>query len=398
MPRTPPHILIAGAGIGGLTAAAALAHMGAKVDVFEQAKELHEVGAGLQQSANAMHVHKALGIAEAVIARGAAPQNAVLRRCDSGKPLLTVPLGDAHTDRYGAPYIHIHRADLQDILKTAAINAGVNIHLGKSVTGYSQNADSITLLCGAQTMTGDALIGADGIKSTLAAIINPDAQSPQFTGQTAWRGMVPSSALPLNLISADANAWLGGGAHIVAYYVRGGDFINFVAVQERKTWTDEGWNAPGEVNNLRRAFAGWDPRVTALLDACSETHLRGLFDRAPLPRWTDGRAALLGDACHPMLPFMAQGAACAIEDGYVLAAQVIKSHMDIPAALKRYESLRKPRATKIQNRSSKNAAMFHHDPGLLRTLRDIKFKIAQHIPAVQHSQFDWLYGYDANKG
>ncbi|WP_371398099.1 FAD-dependent monooxygenase [Fretibacter rubidus] len=394
-----PHILIAGAGIGGLTAATALAQKGSVVDVFEQATQLAEVGAGLQQSANAMHAHRALGIDAEVIKRGFSPHNVVLRDFKAGRPLLRVPLGDAHETRYGAPYVHIHRADLHDILRNAATKAGVTIHLGHSVTGFDQDAQKVTLHCGDKHYTGDALIGADGVRSTIAKQINPRAVEPRFTGQIAWRGIVSTATIPKDTLPPDATAWLGPGRHCVAYYLRGGELINFVAVEERDAWIDEGWSQKGDVKALRQAFAGWDPRLTTLLNACQETFLWGLFDHAAsnTTSWGKGRVSLLGDACHPMLPFMAQGAAMAIEDGYVLASEIMRDGPNIDSALRRYEIMRHPRTARIQKRSLDNAAMFHHGPGAAKFLRDAKLKIAQHLPAAQHSQFDWIYGYDATE-
>ena len=394
-----PHILVAGAGIGGLTVATALAQSGACVDLFEQAPHLSEVGAGLQQSANAMHVHRALGIEYAVIKRGFTPNNVTLRHYKNGRPLLTVPLGHTHQTRYGAPYIHIHRADLHDILRDAAIKAGVTIHLGHRVTGFDQDDNTVTLHCGKINYTGDVLIGADGVQSIIAQQLNPDATKPRFTGQIAWRGIVPTEAVPKDTLPPNATAWLGPRRHCVAYYLRGGTLINFVAVEERDKWTDEGWSHKGDVKTLRQAFSGWDPRLTTLLDACQETFLWGLFDYGASAKasWGQGRVTLLGDACHPMLPFMAQGAAMAIEDGYVLAREIMRYGANIQSALRRYEVQRRPRTSRIQKRSSDNAAMFHHGAGLARTLRNFKFKVAQHLPAAQHSQFDWIYGYDVTE-
>ena len=384
------HILIAGGGIGGLSAALAFAKRGARVSVFEKRAVLGEVGAGLQLSANAMHVLSALGVEAEIRAAGFAPNAAVLRDYQSGKPLLTTPLKHAHRARYRQDYLHIHRADLHRILFEAAIDAGAKIHSGNQAMRYTQSDNQITLHLDQHTVSGDILIGADGLHSQIHTQMLGQ-QKPQFTGQIAWRGLVSAKALPTGAIPPDANAWLGPGAHFVAYYVRGGDMINFVAVREQKQWTKESWHEAGEVKNLRNAFAGWDPRITALLGACDQCYLWGLFDRKPLPKWTDGRAALLGDAAHPMLPFMAQGAAMAIEDAWVLAASVTAQAGMPAAALADYETRRKPRASKIQAISRDNAKLFHTRSASGRRFRQLKLAIANKAPALRHARLDRIY-------
>lgn len=391
-----PHILIVGAGIGGLTAAIALARNGAKVDMFEQAAELGEVGAGIQQGPNAMHIHAALGIDKNIEAAAFEPESIEFRDYKSGKSLLSTPLKGAHESRYGQTYLHIHRADLHSILLGAAKKAGVRIHLGHSLDGYEQDHDNVFITSENKSYQGDILIGADGIKSkTRLQMLGPE--NNQYTGNVAWRGVVPASKLPKGHISPCANNWLGPQRHFVSYYIRGGDYINFVAIEERDTWTDEGWSQAGDMAELRAAFAGWDSRVTDVLDACESCYLWGLFDHPPLAGWTDGRVALLGDAAHPMLPFMAQGASMAIEDGWVLA-QCISANQDNPQhALKAYEKARYARATQIQKMSKDNAKLYHMNSPVQKLIRDIKFKIGTHIPAAAHSQLDKVFGVNAVK-
>lgn len=392
-------VLIAGAGIGGLTLALALARGGIKVDIFERAEVLSEVGAGLQQSANAMQVHVALGIADAVIARGFEPNRATMRRHDSGKMLLNVALKGAHRARYGQPYIHIHRADLHDILATAAVQAGATIHLGHAVSGYSQANDSVTVHSNKGERQGDILIGADGIHSSVRQSFPPhlrEGADARFTGQIAWRGTVPTDALPENLVPRDATIWLGPGRHLVAYYLRGGSLVNFVAVEERDEWTADGWHQAGDKADLLAAFADFETTVTTLLKACDAPFLWGLFDRPPLPHWTDGRVGLLGDACHPMLPFMAQGAAMAVEDAYVLSEAILNTG-DAAYALRSYEATRKPRTTKMQEISRNNADSFHHRQAAPRFLRDNSYRLASALPILSHMKLRGIYGHDVTK-
>lgn len=371
-----------------------LSRAGFSVDIFEQAEVLGEVGAGLQLSANAMHVLDAMGLREKITRVVFEPENAVTRHYLTGKAELTMPLRGAHKSRYGQPYYHIHRADLHELLLRAVNAEGVTIHLGRRVSGVFQSDDKLRLHCGDDCFEGDALIGADGLKSAVrTALFGED--TPRFTGQVAWRGLVPAGAVPAGMIPPDANAWLGPGRHFVSYYVRGGEMINFVAVEEREAWADEDWQCKGAINDVRAAFSGWDPRIETLLGACETCHLWGLFDRNPLPRWIKGRATLLGDACHPMLPFMAQGAAMAIEDAFILAKKL--SEHDVSSSLMAYEAARKPRTSLLQKISRDNAKLFHLRSPAARAIRAAKFTVASTVPAFAHGRFDRIYGEDVTK-
>ena len=392
---TSPHVVIAGGGIGGLTAAIILAQNGAAVKLVEQADAFTEIGAGLQQSPNAMHVHAAMGTNQAVIAAGFEPEFAALRDYATGRALLTTPLTDMCRARYGQPYIHIHRADLQDILVEAAKDVGVSLHMGHTANSFEQNSLFVTLKTDKDIFSGDVLIGADGIHSTIRAQMHGKTP-PRFTGQTAWRGTLPASAVPEDLLPKAANVWMGAGQHFVAYYLRGGDLINFVAVQEREAWVDESWTLKGGKTELRAAFDGWDACVTHLIDAVSNCHLWGLFDRAPLPFWSQGRTTLLGDAAHPMLPFMAQGAAIAMEDAWVIAQQILTA-TDIVDALTAYEIARSARGTKLQNISRDNAKLFHESGAFACALRGAKLGLASKVPALQHVKLGPIYGMNVTK-
>lgn len=351
-------IVIAGAGIGGLCAALALVKRGFEVAVYEQSPQLGEVGAGLQLSPNAMHVLQTLDVAEQVKAKAFRPKSAVMRHYQTGKTYFTVPLSDTATQKYAADYLHIHRADLHSLLLNACEKQKVSIHLGQAVQGYQQSAQGLTIqLESGTSLVADLLIGADGIKSQVQACML--GQTPaQFTGQVAWRGVVAANKLPKGLIKPNANLWVGPGKHFVSYYLRGGDLVNFVAVQERTDWHKESWNEPGNINELRDTFDGWHPEVTELLAASEQCFLWALFDRPPLNQWTDKNVALLGDACHPMLPFLAQGAAMAIEDSYALA-HYLATENDTSTALKAYQDLRLSRTSEIQLGARKNASLYH---------------------------------------
>lgn len=356
-------IVIAGAGIGGLCAALALAKRGFDVAVYEQGIHFGEVGAGLQLSPNAMHVLQALGVADEVKAKAFSPASAVMRHYQTGKNYFTVPLGVTAAQKYGANYLHIHRADLHYALQHACEKLNVSIHLGQTIQSYqhtSQDIASHNLVIqfkNNESLEADVLIGADGIKSKVQSHMLGQIPA-QFTGQVAWRGVIEANKLPKGLIKPNANLWVGPDKHFVSYYMRGGNLVNFVAVQERSDWQKESWSEPGDINELRDTFTGWHPEVTELLDATKSCFLWALFDRHPLSQWTDQNVALLGDACHPMLPFLAQGAAMAIEDSYVLA-HCLASDNNIAAALKAYQDIRLPRTRAIQLKARKNASLYH---------------------------------------
>ena len=381
---------IAGGGIGGLAAALALSSVGAEVRVFEQAAALEEVGAGIQLSPNAMLVLRALGVEAEVKAAGFEPEYAVIRDYRTSKPYMTAPLARTCERRYGAPYIHIHRSDLHAVLLAAAREVGVIVETGARAIGYDLSAPRPALrLEGGRQAEADRLIGADGLNSAIHAQMAPD-EAPVFTGQVAWRGLVRTRDLPDGLVPPDATVWAGPGRHFVAYYVRGGDLVNFVAVEERSDWRGESWTETGDKAALRAAFDGWRPEVARLIDRVDKTFLWALFDRRPLPRWSDGPVALLGDACHPMPPFMAQGAAMAIEDAYVLA-KCVAADGDLTHALRRYEALRKPRTTKMLKQARANADLFHMN-GLASGVR---LRAASLLPRrLALAPLDWIYGFD----
>jgi len=382
-------VLICGAGLGGLAAAIALAKRGMNVRIIEKSAELGEVGAGIQLSPNAMHVLNALGLQGQVEAASFEPEASVIRDYATGRALVEVPLKNICASRYGAPYFHIHRADLHRILESAARDLGVSIALGQTATGITQTDTHVHLETQKEAHSGDVLIGADGVRSQVRDGLL-GAAPPEFTGQVAWRGVVPKEALPDGLISPDATVWVGPQHHFVTYYVRSGRLINFVAVQERSDWINTGWSEQGDITELRDAFKGWHPQITALLEATKECYLWALLERAPLPSWSDGRITLMGDAAHPMLPFMAQGAAMALEDAWVLA-DTLADHKP-QEALQRYAQIRKPRATMVQAMSQSNAKLFHRQNSIFDLWPRAKLKVGGLIPQAAYLQLDKIYG------
>ena len=385
---SPRNIGVVGGGIGGLTAALCLARAGHNVQVFEQTDESVATGAGIQVSPNAARVLHHLGLQDALMTKGFLPKATQMRSWRSGRVISETTLGDVALKRYGAPYYHIHRADLMDMLVSAvSAEPTIRLNVSSKITNFSQDATGVRLVAGEHEHQVDLLIGADGIHSSVRACLWGDQQA-DFTGNVAWRMLVPVNRLPEGLIAPNATVWWGPGKHFVHYLVKGGDYVNCVCVVEKAEWQAESWVAAGSMSELQADFAGWHDTIQQLLDQTDDGTLFkwGLFDRAPMRTWGIDRVSLLGDACHPTLPFMAQGAAMAIEDAAVLA-NCFSNGADVVAALRRYEDLRKARTAGVQRGSRRNATVFHLS-GLKAWLRD---RAAS--KAGKHSM-DRLYRYD----
>lgn len=386
-------IAIAGAGLSGLYAAAALARRGVEVIVCERSPVLGEAGAGIQVSPNGSRLLQRIDALAEVEAAAFMPEAAEMRLGVSGATILHLPLGASAEARWGAPYMQVHRADLLAALETAARKAGVDIRLGVPVVGAETTAEGARLLIeGEDAVEADAVLGADGLHSAVrTSLFGPDAA--RFTGQVAWRGTVPAEALPPGLVNPTATVWVGPGRHLVTYYLRRGRLVNFVAVEERDRWTEEDWSAPGDLAELRSAFRGWHRGAAGVLAAASSCLLWGLFDRPPLPSWVSGRVALLGDSCHAMLPFMAQGAVQGFEDGAALARHLC-SGMAVMEALVAYERDRRARATRVQAVARGNGRLFHASGMADRLMRYGPIALGARIaPRLAMSRLDWLYGH-----
>ena len=382
-------ILIAGGGVGGMTTALALAQRQIPVVLFEQAADFSDVGAGIQLSPNCSRVLRTLGLTKELDERGFLPQRIQFRHWHSGKIISETSLGKSAEQTYGAPYYHFHRSDLLNLLLQAAKTQPlIQLKLNSRIVSIEQIDDSVRVLVNGETHTGSALIGADGIHSKVRESLF-GAESPTFTGNVAWRALVPTSSLPANLIQPAATAWWGPGKHFVHYYVRGGTMVNCVCVVESKEWQDESWNINGHFPDLAAEFADWHPTINTLLANANKKNLYkwGLFDRPPMVQWSIGRITLLGDACHPTLPFMAQGAAMAIEDAAVIAG-CLNQTQDPTSAFLRYEKLRKKRTAMIQQLSRRNAKVFHLK-GIAAWARNRAAKRAG------GSTMKKLYGFDA---
>jgi salicylate hydroxylase len=384
-------VAIVGGGIGGLAAALSLLRAGFDAHVYEQARELEEVGAGVQLSPNASRVLHGLGLAEPLGRTAVRPLAWHQRRWDDGRTLLRTPLGDAAVAAFGFPYYHVHRADLLSVL--AAAVPAARIHLGYRLTGLEEHRDHVeaTFASGAR-VRADVLVGADGIHSDVRRIVF-GPERPRFTGCIAYRGLVPAERLRALDLEVSSELWMGPGRHFVHYFVSGGRLVNFVAVVDRDTWTGESWTDRGRVADALAEFEGWHPQVRAILAAVDEPYVWALFDRAPLARWSTGRVTLLGDACHPMLPFMAQGAAQAIEDGATLAGSLADPGGSVAAALRRYEAQRIGRTARVQAASARNKTSFHLPDGAQQRRRDAQLSAG--ATAFAFDAVAWIYGHDS---
>lgn len=346
-------IAIVGAGIGGLAAAATLRQIGHDVAVYEQARAFTRVGAGIQQSPNAVKVLRKLGLAERLQARAFRPDSSLNRTHDTGEITWQRPLGAGVEEKYGAPYFYMHRGDLHEAL--ASLVPDEIVHREKKLISLRQEDSGIDLRFADGTQaSADMVIGADGVHSVVRECLW-GAEAPRFTGRVAYRTTFPASLMGGAVIDGSAK-WWGPDRHIVMYYVNARrDEIHFVTSIPEPDFQVESWSAKGDLAELRDAYKDFHPQVRAVLDACPEVHKWALFERDPMRQWRKGRVTLLGDSCHPMTPYMAQGAATSIEDAAVLARCLVGVDCDgIEAALQRYEDHRKPRTARIQQISRLN--------------------------------------------
>jgi salicylate hydroxylase len=383
------RILVAGAGIGGLSAASCLMQAGHAVEVYEQAPELAEVGAGIQISANAMHVLRHLGLEAAITRVGVRPGAYVFRLHDTGEEIQRFSLSDEHEQLHGAPYTQLHRADLHDILADRARKADPDIvRLNRRVTGFTESGDGVELrFADGTSARGDLLIGADGLKSVVRRQLFGDTPAT-YTGDAAWRLMVPTERLPANLLERVMSVFMGPQGHVVCYYLRGGALLNFVGCVETEEVSDESWTQKLPWGAFKAQFKGWHPAIQTVIDAVDkdECYRWSLFNRPPIRNWSSDRVTLLGDASHPTLPYLAQGAVMAIEDGAVLARALALTN-SVPEALKLYQRNRVDRTARIVLQSSANRELFH-----LPSVAEIRRRFAKRNEGDDRNR--WLYSYN----
>jgi salicylate hydroxylase len=382
-------ILIAGAGLGGLAAASFLIQDGHQVEVYEQAPRLEEIGAGIQISANAMHALRHLGLEPAIRKVGVHPGAYVFRLHDTGEEIQRFALSAEHERLHGAPYTQMHRADFHAILADKLRSLDPNaIRLGKRVVGFTEDADGVTLqLADGTDARGDVLIGADGLKSAVRRKIAGEVPA-NYTGDAAWRITVPVERLPQPFLEPVMSVFMGPGGHAVCYYVRSGTIMNFVGLHETDDILEESWTVKLPWERLKADFKGWHPAIQAIIDAADkdQCYRWSLHNRLPIDNWSTARATLLGDSAHATLPYLAQGAVMAIEDGAVLM-RALRQESDIAAALQLYQRNRIDRTARIVLQSSENRRRFH-----LGSEAAIRAEFAKANEGADRNK--WLYSYN----
>lgn len=387
-------IAIAGAGIGGLVAAIALAQAGRKVLLLEQAEQLQEVGAGLQLSANACHCLEKIGVLDALKAISFQPKHVRISSGKSGQHLADVPLGTLAEKRYGAPYLVIHRADLQNVLLQKALNeANIDLRLGHQIENISvTDAASVEITCKTasdlpETFQACGLIGADGVRSQTRKLVRKDWEA-SYSGRSAYRTTIPATEVSAEL-QQSTGLWLGTNAHVVHYPVNQQQSFNIVVLVE-ESWQSEGWSEPANREEFLQRFTGWHSSIRSLLEKPQSWTRWALCAVDAEDTWSMGPITLLGDAAHAMLPFAAQGAGCAIEDALVLCNELTRTEEPLETAFQRYEAIRKPRAARIQKTAAKNGRIYHMR-GPAAFARDTVLKLSS--PESLISRMDWIYGW-----
>jgi len=380
---------IVGAGLGGLAAAIALRQQGFEVQVYEQAPELAEFGAGINISPNSVKFFHAAGLADKLHVVSSEPAGLTWRDWDSGEIYNCLPFGDFEK-RYGSKYYVVHRSDLHRLLSDAVPQA--SIHVGKRCMAVENRNGTVGLSFQDGTSAEvDVLVGCDGIRSAVRACLF-GGEGPHYAGTMCWRALAPSDALPKDYHDRYVNQWSGAGGFVVSYYIRQNQFINFVCVRQQPGWTEQSWSVPSSVGEMLAAFPLAGEKLRRMMGAATSCSKWGQFTGEHAPQWTKDRVTLLGDSAHAMLATFGQGANMAFEDAYVLARWLRASADDPPAALTSYEAVRKPRATRVQQMSRTEVLFKKQHSSWDRLRREIAF-VTRH-GSTTSGVYRWIFGYD----
>ncbi len=392
MSRTP-RVAVIGGGLGGAAAALALRRRGIEADIYERVPELAEIGAGLNLSPNALKAFRYLGCEDDAVEIGYRAPDQVIRSYRSGRVLARQKRAGDVVEKFGATFLSIHRADLLDIFVRRLPDSAV--HLDAACTGVETTASgAVAHFADGRSVEADAIVGADGIHSAVRkSVFGPD--DPRFTGCICWRGLVPVEAIADTQYGRDMTAWWGPHGHIVHYPVRRGELINFVAHYDSDGWREESWTHECDGAEMMETYARWNEDLLRLIRASDKYFKWALYDRDPMEQWTQGRVTLLGDAAHPMLPYLGQGACMAVEDGCILAEAIARRPDDLEGALAAYERLRKPRTTRAQLGSRFRAKQNHLASPVARFKRDLRMALSNRFGRDKSpTRAEWLYEYD----
>jgi salicylate hydroxylase len=359
------------------------------VQIFDQAPQLREFGAGIQLTPNAVKVLHALGLHEPLERIALTVQALLGKNWASGRILYEKPMGEEAARRYGAPHLHVHRGDLQRMLFESLGDKQDLVTLGARCTSVEcRNGVAVARFDDGREVEGDALIGADGIHSIVRKTCVGPVQ-PRYSGNIAWRAIVPASAIPDGVVERASTSWQGPGAHLVTYYVRARTLVNLVAVRSTSEWVGQSWSQKGDPKELLLAYEGWHTNVRTLLEQVTECFKWGLFDADPFPGWTRENITLLGDAAHPMVPFLFQGAAQALEDAWVVGEMLARHTGDFQQAFMEYESVRRPRTSVIQLASRERGERLHLSSAEEQSVRDKEYELRR-----EPFDTDMVFGYD----
>ncbi|MGR3379411.1 FAD-dependent monooxygenase [Salipiger abyssi] len=385
-------IAIVGGGIGGAALGQSLLRKGFDVTIYEQAEAFGEVGAGVQMTPNAVKAIKGMGLYERFLDKAFYPEAVVGRNWQTARENFRIPLGEEFRNHYEAPFIHVHRADLLDLFTDQI--PPERCRFGYHCSGVEpRGKGAVVHFTNGESAEADLVIGADGVRSVVRGSLFAETEV-RWTGHMCYRALVPTGGV-VDFVNPDSTFWMGPNGHVVTYYVKGGDMVNIVAVREAEEWVAESWSTRSTKEALLADFEGWHSSLQTLFSRVDEVYSWGLFDRDPMQSWVKGRVALLGDACHPMLPFLSQGAAMAIEDALVLSDALAASPEDIDLALKRYEEERLPRCSRVQLEARERGRTYHLPTEEEMAARDAEYaRRAKEDPRTTGINTDWVYDYD----